>query len=442
MSKRFLPVVLTMLLPASVLSQEDFTIVSSILQGPATHVLVHRDICYVAMCSKLLILDTSNPSDLKPIARLFDLSPGAITDIFAADNYVYVVKRGKGLVVVDISDRSNPKEVGSIAFEGRINSIYVADGLAYVTGTSGKTPNKEGWLKVIDLSDPGHPRELSTYNFEGLNLPNDIWISKGIAYVAVDRGLQIMDFSDPLHPSKISFYTTNEPCHNLYIRGKVAYFTLPGRRLLEIVDISDPSDPKKLGEIAFDDIPTDVELSEDGRYAYVATIKKLVAVDIGDTLSPKKLECYYGNVKDISLSGDLVYIAAFERGLNVVDVSDPSRPEVVSSYETGHTVTGVWVSKGYAYVAYGSGGLRILDISVPSEPRQVGRWEWEKEEGFQTGAAKDVCVSHNIAYLLECQGPSLYILDVSDPTSPEKIGFCDIEGMNYPNTVRVSGNHA
>jgi len=251
-----------------------------------------------------------------------------------------------------------------------------------------------------------------------------------------------MDFSDPLHPSKISFYTTNEPCHNLYIRGKVAYFTLPGRRLLEIVDISDPSDPKKLGEIAFDDIPTDVELSEDGRYAYVATIKKLVAVDIGDTLSPKKLECYYGNVKDISLSGDLVYIAAFERGLSVVDVSDPSRPEVVSSYETGHTVTGVWVSKGYAYVAYGSGGLRILDISVPSEPRQVGRWEWEKEEGFQTGAAKDVCVSHNIAYLLECQGPSLYILDVSDPTSPEKIGFCDIEGMNYPNTVRVSGNHA
>ncbi len=53
---------------------------------------------------------------------------------------------------------------------------------------------------------------------------------------------------------------------------------------------------------------------------------------------------------DVFVSGDYAYVADDYSGLQVIDISDPENPTLVSSYDTDRA-TGVFVSSDYAYVA-------------------------------------------------------------------------------------------
>jgi hypothetical protein len=62
-----------------------------------------------------------------------------------------------------------------------------------------------------------------------------------------------------------------------------------------------------------------------------------------------------------------------------------------------------------AYVADGERGLQIIDVSNPSAPVRRG--------GYDTsGNALDVCVSGDLAYVAD--GYGLQIIDVSNPAAP------------------------
>jgi hypothetical protein len=81
----------------------------------------------------------------------------------------------------------------------------------------------------------------------------------------------------------------------------------------------------------------------------------------------------------------------------------------------GHALA-VAVSGRYAYVADWDGGLRVIDVSTPSDPIEVGFFE-------DTSTVQDVAVSGNHAYL--AAGSGLLVIDVSDPLSPVEIGSSD-----------------
>jgi hypothetical protein len=64
----------------------------------------------------------------------------------------------------------------------------------------------------------------------------------------------------------------------------------------------------------------------------------------------------------VYVSGTTAYVAARNRGLRVVDVSEPLplNPPQIGWYDTPGDSLGVHVSGGLVYVADGDGGLVIL----------------------------------------------------------------------------------
>lgn len=69
----------------------------------------------------------------------------------------------------------------------------------------------------------------------------------------------------------------------------------------------------------------------------------------------------------LALSGDYSYLAAWRRGLRIVNVSNPKEPREIGNCQIQGTVRDVVVVGGYAYVAAMDGGLRVLDLA-----RQTG----------------------------------------------------------------------
>ncbi len=176
-----------------------------------------------------------------------------------------------------------------------------------------------------------------------------------------------------------------------------------------------------------------------GDHAYLGQGQDLVILDISDVaaLSEVGRVSSVSEIYGIAVSGDHACIANGENGIAMVDISNPSSPTILGSYDTDGFARDVAMSGNYAYVADGI-GLVIVDISVPSSPTLTGTYD---TIGFATG----VTVSDNYAYVAD-DGKGIFdgsnglaIVDISDPSSPTLAGTYD---AIYAYGSAVSGNYA
>ncbi|MGD2089772.1 MAG: Ig-like domain-containing protein [Candidatus Aminicenantes bacterium] len=89
----------------------------------------------------------------------------------------------------------------------------------------------------------------------------------------------------------------------------------------------------------------------------------------------------------------------------------------------GSSYYDVAVSGSYAYCAAGTDGLDIIDISIPSSPQLIASF---KHSPFLFLKYQDVEVAGNRAYTIS--DDILYIIDVSSPTTPSLWGSVTLSG--------------
>jgi hypothetical protein len=136
-----------------------------------------------------------------------------------------------------------------------------------------------------------------------------------------------------------------------------------------------------------------------------------------------------GQGHGVDVSGDYAYVAAYDCGLRVVDVSNPSSPVEVGYCDTPGYAERVCVTSGFAYLADGDAGLRIIDVSVPSDPYEVAYYA-------TSGYAQSVHVQQNYAYVTDSN--VLRVLDVSVPTAPLEVGHYNLPFSTlFPNGFGV-----
>ena len=68
-------------------------------------------------------------------------------------------------------------------------------------------------------------------------------------------------------------------------------------------------------------------------------------------------------------------MADSSNGLQIIDVSNPSAPALVGSYDTAGMAQDVAVSGTLAYVVNFDDGLEIVDVSHPAVPVRVGIYD-------------------------------------------------------------------
>ena len=143
---------------------------------------------------------------------------------------------------------------------------------------------------------------------------------------------------------------------------------------------------------------------------------------------------YGGWTTNVFVSGSYAYLANWNNGLRIIDISDPYHPSEVGfydTYDTGGSVMDVFVSGSYAYLA-DCYSLRIIRISDPEHPSEVGSWDIHP-------SVEHVFVSGDYAYIADAIFEELRVIDVSDPRHPVEVGS---EGMSTILDIFVSGDYA
>ncbi len=295
-------------------------------------------------------------------------------DVKVVGNYIYVAlgKGGLQVIHVDESQPSSLMHVGGFDTSGKAVGVAVSGNYAYVA-------DAEAGLQVIDVSDPtncvrvgGQPS--SDYAFA-------VAVSGNYAYVA-DRsaGLQVFDVRNPANCVRVGGYNIKgQEAIGIAVSGNYAYIAYMHAGL-QIIDVSDRANCRRVGECATSAIAYGVAVS--GNYAYVAA--NLAGLQVIDVRNPASCRIVGG----YAVKGVTVHLPP-RGGVDTVGDLDSQFNTPVAS--------GVAVLRNYVFLAYGNAGLEVIDVSNPTKCVRVGGYK-------RPGEARNVAVSERFAHFANGAG--------------------------------------
>lgn len=392
--------------------------------GYAYGIAVRGPFAYVAG-NGLLVVDITRPHAPRIVGRVE--AGGFPRGVAISGHYAYVTSQVTGMAVVDIADPRAPVVVGSVNI-GDCYGISVSRGIAYVAGAD---------LIAVDISDPTDPQVLATLETPKLALT--IAISGSLALVFDESNnwdsgsLLAIDISDPAMPRIVGSVDFDSWARGIVVAGDIAYITSDG---LDAIDISDPAHMTVLGR-AFGGASVAVALNDD--FAYVLDGNGAMhAIDITYPTSPSATgrvatSCF---PLGVAVAGELAFVAEtyiiqpYTGLLEIMDISDPARPQVVGSANMRSPAYAVAAVGNHAYVA-GYDYLEVVDVTDPRNPVILGS---------APVGAKALAVSGYYAFLVGQTGRTVQVVDISDPSNPLPVTAVRIAGQPYD--IQIVGDLA
>jgi len=373
-----------------------------VLKGNFAYIGHHRGEAFNPLTGKredngTTILDIADPREPKIIAHIPGRTGAESRSVQVAERLLpgkdFLLRNQEssgfaGFEVWDITDRTRPRLVSTIGpFQAAHKSWWEsATGYAYLSAT------QPGWsgqhLVIYDLKNPYQPRFVSNWGLpfqrpgyaqgRGVSLHHPV-ISGNRAYLSYLFGgdMVILDITDKVAPKMVSHLQFSPPSPGIHTTVPFTVLPAPARGSGNVHTVL------VLSEEAF---------SADCR----ETRRKLYIVDATDETNPTPLSTFtvpdgnfcsrggrfgphqFAETRDGGLiGGTLLYIAYFNAGLRVVDVSDPFRPREVGFFIPSPSVKALSQGskiiqtndvdldyRGFIYVTDRSGnGLHILEYT-------------------------------------------------------------------------------
>ncbi len=385
------------------------------------------------------ILDISSPADIRKVGNLD--TPLWANDIAIEGNYVYLAE--EGLRIVDISNPTTPKSVGTYKIDEHaiINNLAVAGDYAYLACNQGSLdPNtNSGGLLIVDIRDPASPTPVGKLETHGSTI--NVYIQGNYAYIIMENGgLGIIDISDPTAPftaGGFKYAVSMWGC-DIAVKGDYAY--LVDSTGMQVLDVSSPSACRR------------VATYESNRWGFEVYVKdnllfttwscgcectdSVKIFDISTPSTPVLLGFGYtpGTSVDMAVRGDHLFVADSYRGLQVLDISDLSNPTPAGDCDQSGMARGIALDKNHLYLGHGSGGLRVIDISSPGTPKKIADYRLNNATG-----TSNIVIDGQYAFAADSVN-GLLILDISNPASPTLTG--NVNTGWDTRDVKVKGNYA
>ena len=407
------------------------TLVGRIEELYGTSVFVAGDIAYVAAFDGLHLVNVANPT--APF-RLGDYpTTDYIFKVWTSGQFAYLA-RYSGLSIIDVSNSSLPFQVANYPTIGSAIDVQIQGNYAFV-GDTGRG------LVVLNVSDKFHPAVVGVNsecaNIRGLAVDGqNVFVADGFT------GMLVVNISNPSSPvSVVRYLATGRTVEDVSVKDGAAYlteWTATGTQPdgIEILNITNPGTPVALGFLQTGQYTYPGKVSLSLPYAYLLNTypEKLLIANVTNAGAPRVDGNFelVGDARCVQVMGQSAYLAYGEAGLQILDISNPSKPASIGGCDTPGGATGVSVVGDYAYVADGDAGLQIISITNPAVPVRVG--------GYDTlGYARAVEVVGQYAYVADSAN-GLEIIDVANPASPSRVGGYPTLDSVY--SVRVVGSRA
>lgn len=275
-------------------------------------------------------------------------------------DYVYTGTHagGQRMLAWNVTNPANPVLTDFVEVDARVvNDVKVnaAATLAAIT-REGASDRKNG-VVLLDISDPAHPVVADTYDKDLTGGVHNVFFNGDVLY-AVHNGtaeVHVLDVSDPGDIEEAGRWGIDVPgkyLHDVWVSDGMAYVSY-WHDGVYVLDAGDgrwggtPRAPVEVGSYAYPEGNTHVAFpytNADGhRYLFV-----------GDEI--------FGCEECVSRNG---HPGDGSRGfVHVLDMEDPENMREVARYEVPEAgAHNLWIEDDKMYVAYYQAGLRVVDVS-------------------------------------------------------------------------------
>jgi choice-of-anchor B domain-containing protein len=256
-----------------------------------------------------------------------------------------------GTSIIDVTDPENPVEVdfvpGPLAPPYEWRDIKVHSHYAYV-GTEGSGPGSG--MQVIDLSYlPDSASLVNTFD-STFSSSHNLFIADGYAYVVGTSGgggMHILNLNDPANPVETGYFTGSGYIHDVYVWNDTVV-TCTGNQSgggrYDLVDVADKSVPQIISQSP--GLPGIYAhsgwMTEDKQYFIAAeefNVRDLMVYDLQDRSTwdlvvPSWQMSVTSPIHNIFVLGNYAHISYYKDGYVVLDISDPANPLFAGQYDT------------------------------------------------------------------------------------------------------------
>ncbi len=290
---------------------------------------------------------------------------------------------------------------------------------------------------IFDISDPSSPVWIKSFPLTSY-FDYSASANNGYAYLIdfID-GLTVIDISPP---ESAAIIHTDPAITGWSIVSEGSYACVADNSLFQVVNISNPYSPTVVG---VESIPASnpVYMAASGGYVYINDLNgPFLIIDVSNPSDPELITTdeTISMSRAIAASDGYVFASCYDAdpvlyGIRIIDVNDPEAPFVAITINLGGS-NAIWsmaVSNGYLYTAASEGGVHVLDIDPPLSTHIVHNID-------SHGEAKSVSVTGNNLCLTDFGG--LRMINITDPENAQITG--SYRAIMEPEDISINGHYA
>lgn len=372
----------------------------------------------------------------------------AVMDVLVGEENVYLACAEQGLWVTK-PKRSSLKVIDRIEARGEIMSLELFDErIAAAAGTgdfllfSIQNPDeahqiqREQWPGMgLNLAKANQDCFIFTGNgighmnlstkplaghglfFRRAGLSYDILTRGGVAVLAAgEAGVRTVSLQDSV--AFLGEFSQMPDCRRVYLFGSQVYALITTNKI-EVVEIKIPEKPQRVAFIQFKSSTSG--LDSEGEMLLAAEHERGVGVWWRCPCGPFKEQgrwSFGGQALDVKIRDKLAFVSADPPALYVIDWSDSTNPEEVTSLALERDCERLYMYDDLLFGIDSSGALAIINVARPTRPRELAFLELE---GSPTALAR-----YNDLLFVAAQDEGVHVVDISKPASPQRLSTLDV----------------
>ena len=210
--------------------------------------------------------------------------------------------------------------------------------------------------------------------------------------------------------SELGLWNNNANFIIEYYQDRVITSTTSGIEFINVSSSSSPTPSGSLGNPA--NFPLAIEVETDYAYFGGGMTGYFMIADISDINFPSQIGITYnisGTAYDIAIDGNYAFMPTNSDTLYSIDITDKTAPVVIGKLDLGSFPKGVVVSGSYAFIGTNL-GLKVVDVSDPTNMNIV--------TSFGGGYADIAPDFTNNRIFVSKTGDGFDAIDISNPTNP------------------------
>jgi len=408
------------------------------LGGSNSGITISGNILYYTEGADVVIADITNPQSPQTLSRWRDAEPAQMFHLHVHNQLLYIpISSFDGIKILDVSDATHPRKVGTIPLLFINNTAYLPDSIGVKGTTAYITDGK--YLRVVDVSVPSEPVNTAVITPTNTFVDN-LTLSGNYAFVtsgssATPRELVVIDITIPTSPTVV----TRLPLGSNYPFG----ITISENVLLvtdeegvRVFDITNPRSPLQRSLFTAPELQPRSRAAVNGNLVYVGH-SPLHVIDISNLSTPTLtgVADYQTVGYELYNKGNTVYLGSRFSGLALLDVTNRAAPTFVKTVgELTYAQDVAPLDSERAYVA----SLDALWYVTAAGTAMTTRAVWQPTTNYVNAVAVNAQALYVIGADKESYLAELYIFNISNPGTPVYIKTIPLNDY-YAGSVTIFG---